>query len=249
MTEHARWEELAAGHAFDALEPEDEQEFLAHLRGCDLCVRSLAEMRALGAELAYAAEPAEPPDRLWERIRGSLQVSERPSVFAEPTPARTPVRRRRPLQMLAAAAALTALVATSALVVGLRADNRTKALALARAAAVLALENDPATKRVALTSVDGAKATVLSKGATAYLLVDGLAENDAQSVYVLWGIDATARPSALSTFDVVHSGVNVIGALPLPANLAGLTGLAISREPGRRAPSAPTTVVANGSIA
>ena len=39
---HERFEELAVGHALAALEPEDEQTFLLHLRGCAACERAVA---------------------------------------------------------------------------------------------------------------------------------------------------------------------------------------------------------------
>jgi len=40
---HALYDQLAVGHALSALEPEDEQAFLAHLPGCAACERALAE--------------------------------------------------------------------------------------------------------------------------------------------------------------------------------------------------------------
>ena len=38
--QHERFEELAAGHALGALEPEDEQAFLAHVPACARCERA-----------------------------------------------------------------------------------------------------------------------------------------------------------------------------------------------------------------
>ena len=37
MSSHQDWEEIAAGHALGALEPDDEQRFEAHLRTCAEC--------------------------------------------------------------------------------------------------------------------------------------------------------------------------------------------------------------------
>ena len=58
---HERFAELAAGYALSALEPEDEQLFLAHLPGCASCGRDLTEHRGTLAHLAYAPEVVGPP--------------------------------------------------------------------------------------------------------------------------------------------------------------------------------------------
>ena len=82
---HTRYEELAAGMALHSLEPEDEQEFLAHLSGCELCERDLLEHEAALAHLAYAADSIEPPPSLLEGIRAGVRASGRAvSVPSEP---------------------------------------------------------------------------------------------------------------------------------------------------------------------
>src|SRR3954454_11551139 len=80
--EHARFEELAAGHALNALEPGDEEAFLAHLTGCAVCERALAEHVETAAHLAYAADPVPLADALLGRNRGEVKASGR----AMPTP-------------------------------------------------------------------------------------------------------------------------------------------------------------------
>jgi hypothetical protein len=69
--------------ALHALEPEDEQDFLAHLSGCALCERALVEHEAALSELAYAADPVEPPPSLLEGIRAGVRASGRPVVVAD----------------------------------------------------------------------------------------------------------------------------------------------------------------------
>src|SRR3954447_5567642 len=74
---HDAFEELAAGHALNALEPGDEQTFLAHLDGCAQCQRSLAEFSEVAAGLAVSSadEPQEqPPPELWESIRQQVEA-------------------------------------------------------------------------------------------------------------------------------------------------------------------------------
>lgn len=93
--EHLRWEELAVGHALAALEPEDEQEFLAHLAGCAECARVLDETAGLAGLLAYAAEPTPPSPDLLPRILADIRTSDRPPVAFGGGP-RLPVRPPAP---------------------------------------------------------------------------------------------------------------------------------------------------------
>src|SRR3954466_3686218 len=74
---HAAFDELAAGHALNALEPGDEQTFLAHLDGCAQCQRSLADFSEVAAGVAprSADEPQEqPPPELWVSIRQQVEA-------------------------------------------------------------------------------------------------------------------------------------------------------------------------------
>ena len=61
MSTHEEWEELAAGHALGALEPDDEQRFEAHRATCAECRRVLAETEAVMADLSYATDQVAPP--------------------------------------------------------------------------------------------------------------------------------------------------------------------------------------------
>lgn len=58
---HAEFEELAVGHALDALEPLDEARLLEHLPSCSRCRLALGEHREVAAWLAYAVDPVEEP--------------------------------------------------------------------------------------------------------------------------------------------------------------------------------------------
>ena len=140
---HARYEELAAGHALSALEPEDEQDFVSHLLECARCERELAEHEATLAHLAYAPEPADPPAALLEGIRAGVLASGREATFpasasgaheqsaatgaaaADQAPvAPAPVdldarRRRRDASRLRRAGVWTSIAAAAALIVSL----------------------------------------------------------------------------------------------------------------------------------
>src|SRR3954449_11244083 len=77
MDGHDAFDELAAGHALNAIEPGDEQTFLAHLDGCAQCQRSLADFSevAAGLALSSADEPQQqPPPELWVSIRQQVEA-------------------------------------------------------------------------------------------------------------------------------------------------------------------------------
>jgi hypothetical protein len=77
MSDHERYDELAVGHAFSALEPAEEAEFAAHADGCSTCRRTVDEASEVMAQLASAAEPAAPPPELAERLREAVARSPR----------------------------------------------------------------------------------------------------------------------------------------------------------------------------
>ena len=64
MSSHQEWEEIAAGHALGALEPDDEQRFEAHLRTCAECRQVIADTEAVMAELAQQPSRWLPPPEL-----------------------------------------------------------------------------------------------------------------------------------------------------------------------------------------
>ena len=252
MTSHEEWEALAAGHAFNALEPEDEVAFLAHLGGCDRCKRDLESYEGVGAGLAYAAEPAEPPADLGRRILDAAS-RERPASFPPSAPVRALRPRERawrPAVRLSTLGTAAAVVAAFALVVwnaSLRANTDAARAALARrdaalrcltaadsAVATLAAENDP-------------RGTACVNGGRAYVFVDGLTPNAPTSSYVLWWQDATQGLHAVALFDVSGSGTGLY-EMPIDARPGSVRGLAISLEPGRTLPKTPTQPIASGAV-
>jgi hypothetical protein len=248
---HAAWEELAAGHALNALEPEDEQAFLAHLRGCDRCAADLAALRDVTGELAYAADPAEPPADLGRRIMAAA-AAERPAAFAprSATPV-TPLRRRvrlPGLAPLAAAAAVLLVVALGAWNLTLRAENDATTAAIARRNAALACLAAPDAPKAQLRSATAVRGTACIGGDRAYLVVDRLPRNDAaREIYVLWWQDGAAGQHPVQGFDVADDGPSVY-ALPLAVAPGDVRGMALSLEPGRTVPTRPTNPIASGAV-
>ena len=247
---HDRFDELVAGHALSALEPEDEQLLVAHLPSCAACERALDVHRETLAHLAYAVDAPPPlPDAVWEGIRTDVLASGTPVSFeAEPAPAqvvdltaeRQARRARRGVALTSAAAAVALVGALLAWNVVLQRDRDEITTASERlAAAVQTVEQGPA-QTVPLRGKDGAVAAVaVVQGDRMSLVVDGLAPNDeASSIYVLWGKTGTEPAAALASFDVRSDDVSVVRdlALPVPGGAAPEL-LMITQEPGRSAPA------------
>ena len=66
---HSDYEELAAGFALCALEPDEEQAFQRHLEGCPACKESMREFEEVTASLAFATPAVEPPASLRAAVR------------------------------------------------------------------------------------------------------------------------------------------------------------------------------------
>jgi hypothetical protein len=103
--------------------------------------------------------------------------------------------------------------------------------------ATIAPLSDPGGHRVA---------TVVARHGQLQVVTSGLAVNDAASTtYVVWGTRQGA-PVPLGTFDVVRPRLDLRTVGSDRTGLDGFSGYAISLEPGRKAPSSPTEIVARG---
>jgi Anti-sigma-K factor rskA, C-terminal len=255
-------EELAVGWALHALEPDDEHVLRTHLPGCPVCqeiVRSTEEVTAL---LGASVPLEEPPARLRERVlRQAARTPREPferlpftigSSLAAQSDAPIRIvdhRRSRGRGLLLAAAAVVIVLAGVAGVLGwqvqhLNGEQQTQA---AKQAQILSVLGDPSMRRAVLSSSDGQQAAVLlSTPNGADVLPVGLKPNDtASQIYIVWGFTTANVPVALSSFDVTGSGAQ---SLAWSAAAAQHSKFAISLEPGRTMPSAPTTVVASGQV-
>ena len=273
LNQHVRFEELAVGHALTALEPEDEQAFLAHLHGCARCEQDLAEHRATLAHLAYAPEPAEPPASLLEGIRAGVLASGRGASFpaavddteAVPAPAAMPdptllevARRRREAGRLRRVGTWSSIAAAAALVVGLgtwnaslQSDRQQQDAWGSRISAAISQLGEPGVDPVALSGNDGqVVAVALLHGDQVALLVDGLAPNDSTtSTYVLWGQSRFGDVRAVAAFDVTGEQLDVRQGLELKAGVSDVTTFKITREQGRTIPPiARGELLASGEV-
>jgi anti-sigma-K factor RskA len=269
--EHEMYDELAVGWALHALEPEDEDAFVAHLADCDRCARTVAETVEMMAAMATELPPAEPSAELGRRLQDAVARTEqlppepprpRPPVatgFPDYDEERAPVAEppqpawRRALPALLGALAVTLIVALGVWNVVL-ADARSQADAAAAAQSRIlsaVLESGRATIAPVSDPADpagGPVATVVARDSEMLVVSTGLRVNNAaDSTYVVWGVESD-QPVALGTFDVVHTQMDVRPVGSTETGLDAFSGYAISLEPGRTTPKAPSDIVAKGVV-
>ena len=80
------------------------------------------------------------------------------------------------------------------------------------------------------------QAVVIAHGQQMSLVVDRLAPNTEDTVYVLWGQSRTGEGRALSTFDVSAEGLDVLRGMPLQVPLDDLSAIMVTHEQGRTPP-------------
>lgn len=270
MHQHDFFEQLVAGYALDALEPADEQTLTAHLRSCSDCAAMLADLRRTAAELSLLAEPVEPPVGLGAAIRaaalaeGGQSVSRpQPSSAASgsssesspgsssatgrvlPMAAHRDRRTHRPGRLLLAVAAAAVLLAGGASL-GLVARGPSKPNLSAACTAAAGCH------RITLTDAASKlpAAVVMVRGGSVYLLPSRLApDNRASQIYVLWQVTGAHTPLPVGSFDVGAGKQSPIALGSLAAPYRDTWAFAISLEPGRTIPAAPSSPIALGTVA
>ncbi|WP_433798131.1 anti-sigma factor domain-containing protein [Actinomycetospora sp. CA-084318] len=269
--------ELAVAWVLHMLEPEEDAEFAAHLDECAGCLEIVAGTEEVGALLGAAVEPVEPPPSLRARILAEAEAEASPgeassggaspgnskasllaSSDSDATSSNVVSLRQRWVRRATAGVAVAAAAALVVVIGGLVAANRDLAQERDAAAAqadrsrqvveLVDAASRPGTPHVVLASSEGAfVGLVVDRGAGPEFLATGLPPNDAAHTYVLWGL-ADGRPVGLGTFDMSGSGP-VTDSVPSTAAGNRFAGYAVSYEPGRTVPAAPTQVVASGQLA
>jgi anti-sigma-K factor RskA len=251
VTDHEEWDELAAGHALGALEPDDQQRFEAHLETCTDCRQVLAETEAVMAELAYAAEQVGPPPELKARLMASIHdASDGPSMGVVSSPDTLEIIRARRADRgsrgrhtretvtanwvrFAAAASVVLLAIIAAGVWSLSGSNGT---------------TSPRFVALASTATHSDVATVEVLGDQTWVIPSAMTANDtSSSQYVLWVVPDKGNPVAVGGFDV-QSGRPVVAVGQVSRSLSSVKAFAVSKEPGRTVPKAPTVIVASGAL-
>jgi anti-sigma-K factor RskA len=231
MSDHEHWEELAAGYALDALEPEESQLFAAHLAGCVRCQEVLADHAFVAAQLGTIVDEHEAPS--WSSLRSRVVGDVAPVTSL----AEVRARRRAP-RLLGAAAGLALVVAGSAVAWQTTHDDPPSGQQQVLAACAA---------QAGCHAVDlQGKATVVVADGSARLLATSLAPVGAGKVYVLWQMPRTGRPTMVGTLARTADG-SVGEAHPLALPYADTAAFGLSLEPASVVPTGPTDVVAVGS--
>lgn len=264
-----------AGLALHALEPDEEIDVLEHLPRCPSCRAALDDAERVLAGLGAGVEQADPPASLRgsilaeaaETVQGPggtpapVEHEPEPAVAAAPrhrVPGRPPTRsaeHRTGLSRRARLVAASLVVAGLVAIGGLTAysaqvtSERDAEITAARTLAEIVTGLDrPGALHATLATPDGrALAAVVVQDGQRTLVTAGLDPNATdRETYVLWGI-GDSGPRAVGAFDVLGAGTDVRVVGPdVPGD--GFTTYAISIEPGRAAPVAPSTVVAVGPL-
>jgi anti-sigma-K factor RskA len=183
--EHTDVHELSAAYALDALDDAERVEFEQHLRGCERCLRDVAELSETAGLLAYGATAADPPAKLRSRILEEVRRERKVVV---------PLRRRR--LVLGAVSGLAAASAAVAIGLGLWAASLSNDLD--RTQAALDVLADPGARSVALQGAAG-RLVVDGRGRAA-LVVRNLDPAPGGRTYELWVIQDD-RPQRAGLFD------------------------------------------------
>lgn len=251
--------ELAVGWALHTLEPAEESLVAAHMPECPTCTRTAAETEQVGATLGLSLPEAIPSAALEQRILSVTGAKWAAPVtpLTPSTPSTPPARHittllRLRTRELAVAAAV--ILAAAAVVLGVRVVqlggelNQAQRQVAGMSEAIQSAAN-PAAVRVPLVAKGGTAVVgmVLASPDRVAVVSTHLPSNRvADQTYVLWGLTSGA-PIPLKAFDVV-SPAPQLHAVPTPTATGRFTGYAVSLEAGRRAPAAPTDVVASGQV-
>ena len=232
---HSDYEQLAAGFALSALEPDDEQEFQRHLEGCPACKASVREFDELAASLAYAAPRADPPSSLRAGIRRRTgQTIRRRALRAVSSWSGSRLAVR-----VAVVVGIVGLFALSLWNLALREQHDLDQFRMGNLEAGLRMLNDASSQQVPLSgsaNALGARASVLASSLQdrGVLVVEGLPRLPDDRVYELWILEQgdleQASRALVFSFRSGRSVRAIRFSLPIRPN----SGFAITDEPGPR---------------
>ncbi len=198
MTSSPDLHTLTGAYAADALDGEERELFVTHLRQCEACRDEVAELTATAARLALAASAPAPPEL---RARVLAQVAHTRQLSPSPQVARLSDRRRWYQQPASVAAAL--LLVVSAGLGALAVSEQQQAQdADQRAARVTALAVDPTHVVKTGEISSGGTATVIAARGSAFFHTSGLNKLSDGKVYQLWLL----RPDGAQSVGVLGSG-------------------------------------------
>jgi hypothetical protein len=236
-TSHEAWDELAAGYALHALEPDEELEFLQHFATCDECAAQVRDHELVAAQLGSLAhdedDDVQAPE--WSSIRASI-VEVAPTVSLDDR--RRGPRRRQPWLLGAAAAAV--LLAGAGIAVwqttGTSPSPATQALK--------SCQHQAGCSVVRLHGSSGPDPAIVLVSHNSVTMVPLAMKPAAKgSTYVLWQLLRSGAPTAVTAFSNASGPSDATLVMPY----ADTAAFAVSVESASVPPSQPTHVVAIGN--
>jgi anti-sigma-K factor RskA len=239
---HDDYKEMIPARALSALDAAETRALNEHLDNCSECRSELAEWEATAAAVAIAADPAEPSDKVRERILSEIR-NDRPA--AEVIPFRS--TSRNIWSSFGSLGAIAAVVVFAVLLIGLAVqwrENRVVREQLARSQEFLQLVATPGARVTELNGVDlgtGATAKLAyDKSGHAMLMADKLPTVPQGKAYQLWFIVGKNPPMPGKTFVPNKEGKGMLKD-QMPEAAIGSAIFAITMEPaqGVDAPTGP----------
>lgn len=233
--EHTVWDELAAGAALHALEPDEQQLFDLHLETCTRCRRLLDEHDLVAAQLgSLSAGSDELRVPAWDRIAPG--VLGHPAAGDELTARRARRRKGSELtgvrRLMAAAAAVVVLAGGGVAAWRLTSSNGPASLCSGVAGChAIVLRSD----------ADQALVDLVVRGDTATIRPVNMEQPPHGKAYVLWQIGRSHRPWAIGS---MAAGSPVTRSLVLPYSRTA--AFAVSLESAGNLPAHPHHLLAVG---
>ncbi len=266
----------AVGWALHSLEPDEEMAVLLHLPQCTTCRAAAHDAEQVLTGLGGLVPQVEPPAGLRDRLMAEVaETPQRPPVLRprqpepaeaapqpsrlhrldaeEARPARWFARGSRGRRLVAASLVAAAVLSFGGLAIRTTQLEQQRAVESAQAQSLSELFSElgrPGTEYALLVDqASGATvAAVVVRDGEREVYSVALPANTAEQIYVAWGLrDDGSAPVPLATFDVTSAEQ---GPLPVGsvAEDEGFAQYAVSIEPGRIAPTSPSTVVAIGGV-
>jgi len=239
--EHDELANLVPALVLGSVTPEEREQLLAHLEGCESCRELAAGLARGAAALALEPDPVEPPARLHGRVLAAVAAARQDAAPQQRRGSRSPLPRspRRSSRFrgmplgLAAAAALAFVLGT-----GLGAGVAHVQLPFGPAGPAPASEVSRAPLH-GTGSMAGVSATAVTLRADGVTLVDfkDLPALSPGQVYELWLITGSGQAVPATVFVPDARGSRVV---VLNQDLAGTRQLAVTVERGPDGATAPS---------
>jgi anti-sigma-K factor RskA len=238
---HNEWDELAAGYALNALTPDEELSFAAHLKTCGRCRANVDDHLLVAAQLGAIAmpeEPLEPPS--WASIRTSVIGDDTPRLLPADVADVVDLGDRRhryavSRRVLAVAAAVVVLAGGGIIAWQVTSGGSSNAVPSAASCG-----SAPGCHAVSLDDAAGTQAAALTvKGDRITMVPTNMKPAPAGKEYVLWQLPADGRPVPVKVF--TSTGDQAVATATTAVAYSDTASFAVSEESAGPAPSSPTT--------